>query len=354
MTVRRQFGRAVAGSRQVHARAVARLRAVHDATPLLNRATAELARVEVLTRALTLAAQMLISMVPLLIVLGAFLPHGLAVVMVSRVQETIGITGSSARSLRAVLTAPGSQVRTQTGVVGLLVAVVSAMSFVRMLQSTYERVWALPPVRGLTRQTRGLVWLLGWLVYALSVAWSARALGVGGGWSPGRLVVQCVLGLLLWWWTSHTLLLGRVPYADLWTGALLTGVGTAVLTEASHLVMPDYVASNVAQYGPLGVVFALTSWFFAFTTVVVLSAVVGRVVVEDELTWARVREIARRRFRPASAGAGSLGEAEQLHDEGGQGGEHAQGEQDFVQRGEPGQEQPQAHQEADDREHERD
>ena len=270
-----------------------------EAVPGARRSVAELTRVEVVNRAMILAAQALLTLVPLLIVLSAYLPHTLAVGLVSRAQEVVGITGSGAASLRRVLTAPQQQVRSQTGLVGLVIILVSSVSFARALQSMYEKVWEQPRATGLTARRRCLLWLMGWLVYALLIASITRMLGVGPGWSPLRLVVQAGIGTVLWLWTAHTLLLGTVPWRRLWPGAVLTGVVTAVLSEASRLVMPRYIAQDVDQYGPLGLVFALASWLIAFSGVVVVCAVAGRVLAEDEHVRAAVAAL-RERVVPRS------------------------------------------------------
>lgn len=253
-----------------------------ERVPGARRSLAEVTRVEVVNRAMILAAQALLTLVPLLIVLSAYLPHQLAVGLVARAQEVVGVTGSGASSLRRVLTAPQQQVRSQTGLLGLLIIVVSSVSFARALQAMYEKVWEQPRATGLTARRRCLVWLVGWLAYALMVASVARVLGVGAGWSPLRLVVQAAIGTILWLWTAHTLLLGVVPWGRLWPGAALTGVAVAVLSEASRLVMPRYVAQDVDQYGPLGLVFALASWLIVFSGVVVVCTVAGRVLVEED------------------------------------------------------------------------
>jgi membrane protein len=176
-------------------------------------------------------------------------------------------------------------VRSQTGIVGLVLVVASAINFARALQATYQRVWDQPPGTGMIERRQCAFWLLGWVTYLLTIALTTQILGLGTAWSPGRLVAQSVTATVLWTWTARTLLRGRVSWSELWVGGVLTGVGTTMLSEASRLVMPRYVASNVQQFGPWGLVFALASWLIVFTTVIVFCAVVGRVIVEDE--WIR-------------------------------------------------------------------
>jgi len=283
MAVRPRARRAMTATTATYDRAVLWTEHLMDRVPAARRTVTELARVELINRAMILAAQALLALTPLLIVLSAFLPRSLAAGMVTRLQLTVGMAGSGTSSLREVLAAPEQQVRTQAGVIGLLIALASAVSFARALQAMFEKVWEQPRATGLTARRRCFLWLVGWLVYLVLVAATARALGLGADWAPGRLLAQLAVGLALWLWTAHTLLLGRVPWSMLWVGAVLTSVGATVITEASRVVMPRYIASNVAQFGPLGLVFALASWLIAFASMVVVSAVVGRVIVEDPL-----------------------------------------------------------------------
>ena len=284
--------RATATYRRAEARAERLAEHLLEHVPGARRGLSEAARVEVVNRAMILAAQALLTLVPLLIVISAFLPHALAEGLVTRVQEVVGVSGSGTSSLRRALTAPEQQVRSQTGVLGLLIVLVSSVSFARALQAMYEKVWQQPRATGLTARRRCLIWLVGWLAYVLVTAAMVRMLGLGSGWSPFRLVVQSGVGTVLWLWTARTLLLGAVPWSRLWPGALLTGVGSAVLSEGSRLVMPHYIAQSVDQYGPLGLVFALASWLIAFAGMLVVCAVLGRVLVEDERVRAAAASLA--------------------------------------------------------------
>lgn len=312
MAVRPRARRAVIATTAKYERGVLWTEHLLDRVPAARRTVTELARVELINRAMILAAQALLALTPLLIVLGAFLPKPLATGLVTRLQLTVGMAGSGTSTLRAVLAAPEQQVRTQAGVIGLLIALASAVSFARALQGMYERVWEQPRATGLTARRRCFVWLVGWLAYLVLVATTARALGMGTDWAPGRLIVQSAIGLALWTWTAHTLLLGRVPWSMLWVGAALTSFGATVITEGSRVVMPRYIASNVAQFGPLGLVFALASWLIVFGSMVVVSAVVGRVIVEDPLMGRTLRTTvtafrlgARGRRRRTGPGEGS-------------------------------------------------
>ena len=75
---------------------------------------------------------------------------------------------------------------------------------------------------------------------------------------------------------------------------MVTGLTLTVYTGGSTLVMPTYVASSAKQFGTLGLVLALATWLVGYAGVMVVSAVLGRVLAEDETVGALTSRIARR------------------------------------------------------------
>ena len=173
-----------------------------------------------------------------------------------------------------------ADVGAQTGFLGLIFVLVSALSFARALQRLIERIWEQPHRGGVTGARRGIVWLVGWVVYLQLLAVLAQLL-TGGDLTVVRLLLQVAFGTLVWWWTAHTLLDNRVPWSSLWYGALITAIGMSVLVRASRLVMPPYVESNVEQFGALGILFAISTWLLVYGAVIVVATVLGRVVAEE-------------------------------------------------------------------------
>ena len=68
------------------------------------------------------------------------------------------------------------------------------------------------------------------------------------------------------------------------------------------MVMPRFIASEVAEYGPLGLVFALASWLIVLASIVVGSAVVGRVIAEEPAVGAYIGQLTRVLGRPGRRG----------------------------------------------------
>ena len=159
---------------------VARVRAlvyrVLDTVPPVRRSVDELVRIEVVDRSMAIGAQALLALVPMVLVLAAFLPHAVTGVGLQRIEDvtglgdvghqiTRGVTGSASASA-----ADAAQVRNATGYLGLLITLLSASSFGRAVQRLYERVWEQPHVGGVDGLRRSLGWLLAWFLALQVVA----------------------------------------------------------------------------------------------------------------------------------------------------------------------------------------
>jgi membrane protein len=259
-------------------RACTALSGLLDVVPGARRTLTDLVKVEFLDRSMVIAAQALFSVTPLLVVFAAFAPPRFSSSILDQVTSLLGIEGNEAGALDTAATV--QNVRTQTGVVGVILVVFSALSFARAIQRLYERVWDRRHRGGLIGYRRRLWWLIGWLTCLQLV--SATVNGIAGsGSSLLRLTLQVIASTGLWWWTAHTLLLGGVPWRSLWLGALLTASGIGVIVEVSPDIMPRYVRASVEQFGGIGLMLAASTWLLALGGVVVMGAVLGRVLVEE-------------------------------------------------------------------------
>jgi membrane protein len=261
---------------------------VLDTVPPVRRSVDELLRVEFLDRTMVIAAQGLLALVPLVVVLAAFLPSELTALGVERFEAVTGVGQASADLVQdqvaggaAVLDA--STVRTQTGFLGLVLTLLSASSFARAVQRMYERVWGRTHVGGFRGRRLCLGWLLGWLLalQVLSlVGWFDEQADVVVL-EPAWLLAKGVLATVVWWWTLHVLLAGRVAWWSLLFPAALTGAAVVAYSACSTVVMPRYATSSAEQFGTLGLVLSVATWLVGLAGVMVVAAVIGRVLVED-------------------------------------------------------------------------
>src|SRR6478736_5995022 len=291
--------------------------ALVDRIPILGRLVHDFVRIEFIDRCMLIAAQGLLALVPMLVVLASFFPH-LIGDAVHTFSSAAGVGKEGTTLIEGEVTT--DQVRAQTGIAGLLITLFSASSFARAIQRMYERVWEVPHIGGVVGLRRCLGWLIGWLV-TLQLAGGLRALLLGAdnlAAGTARLMFQMLVLSLIWWATSWLLLFGRVGWHRLALGAALTGVLGVIYTRGSTILMPPYVQANADQFGTLGIILAISTWLIGFAGVLVVAALVGRVVSEDptvlrfvrlgqdllESSWARVRRRPPEDETAARPGAG--------------------------------------------------
>jgi len=228
---------------------------------------AELSRVELVDRSLALGAQALLALIPLLMVLGVASPR-IGAEGLNQVQDVMGVPEEQLQTLGL-----GAAQATATSAFGVLVAIVSATSFSRALQRMYAVAWDLPRYRGVRAIRGSVVWLVGWLLMLQATGGLIR-------WTAGipftSLTIQMVGTSLIWWWTAHLLLGGRVGWWQLLPGGVATGALLVLLSRLSQVFMPAFTRANLEQFGSLGIVFAVASWLVTFGGVVIVATVLGR------------------------------------------------------------------------------
>lgn len=246
-----------------------------DRIPGVRRVLVDLAEIEVFDRSVVIAAQALLGLVPLLIVLVAFLPPEMADVIVARFENATGMDATPV--VRGTLSSDA--VREATGWVGLAIALLSVTSFAGALQRMLEHVWHLPHQQGVLMRLRGLLWFVVWLTVLQMSTLLERLLDHVLGAPLLQLVTQGTTATLVWWWTSSMLLVGRVRWSMTAPAAVLTGLTTAIYSLTSDLWMPRYVVGSIAQFGALGLFLTVASWLIGFALIITVCAVLGHAFV---------------------------------------------------------------------------
>jgi len=239
---------------------------------------------ELWQRSLGFAALGFLTLVPLLIVISAADPangQGFA----QWLGEGLGVSVSSRRKVEQLIALPGQTLRTTTAF-SLAALAVFGLSFGAAVQTTYEKIWSLPPARWWARW-RHIVWLAALigllLLSATTTLW--RQTPAGG-------LAAVLSAALFLWWSQRLLLGGRVPWSALLPGAVATTAGLLGLRLFSRLVFSPLIATNTLAYGPIGTVLVIQSWLVGVGTVVYGGALAGR-LLHDELP--RVTRALKRR-----------------------------------------------------------
>ena len=246
--------------------------------PVLTRLTAQLVRINLLDVATRLAAQVFLTAVPLLFAVAAFAPKTVRTQLVNSVSAVFGLTGAPLDQLKALYQDDtGSFVQT-SGVIGVLMALLSATACARVVQRLCEKSWELPKSGTRIAAWRWLAWISSWVV--ILIAQQPLRSGFGAGlWLGVPLTFAATA--LVWWWTQHLLLGPRSRWLPLLPGALLTAVSMTALSLTAKIYMPVAINNSQDKFGGLGPVFTLLSWLIVISAAVVGSIALGQVLATE-------------------------------------------------------------------------
>jgi membrane protein len=239
---------------------------------LLGRLVTALFRINLRDRALSLAGQAFMALVPMVIVLATLLTSTDAQAVGDWLIAEYHLTGTAEQAVTSLFSRP-PDATSGVGVVGFLVLLMSVNSFARLVQRTYELAWELPPRRG----GRTLDGIKGALALLLILGGMAFVSGALNDLIDRPLVVQVLKVLVAvpaWWGMTHLFLGGRVSWTLLLPGAVVAAVGHVLTSLGSSLWMPYLIERNAERYGVIGVAVALISWLLVLAFLVVTSAVV--------------------------------------------------------------------------------
>jgi membrane protein len=229
--------------------------------------------VQGIDRAMAIAAQGYSAFLPLMIVYASLLPRSenqsFAIVLVRKFE----LKGAAAVSVQQAF-APAGAVQSSVTLLGLLLLLVSTLSFTRGLQRLYEGAFGLKTL-GMRNTPRALFWLA---CVALFVTVRPLLTDPLHGWL--QVAVTIALGTGLWLLTPYLLLGRRVRWQRLIPSALLTAIGMTGVAIWSVIWMPHTLASSAAQYGVIGIGFAILTWFVAAAAVIVVTTTGGATIAE--------------------------------------------------------------------------
>jgi membrane protein len=181
-----------------------------------RRSLARFVELEGFDRSMALAGQAFAALLPLLIVCGT-VAHGSTDEVADDLIARFDVSGSAADTLReAVAQPPDSGV----SVVGVVLLVVSALSFTRAMQRLYVRAWRLEKL-GVRGNLWGLLWLAAFIAY-----WSLQPAIVSLVDGALGLAVSLALSTALWLCTPWLLVAKRVSWPRLLPQAVLSAVSS--------------------------------------------------------------------------------------------------------------------------------
>jgi membrane protein len=222
-------------------------------------------------RVLVLGGQTFTALIPLAIVVAAVASSDDAIAQ--HLITRFHLTGTAAESVETLFSRPPGATGAIT-VLGFFLLLYSVVSLTRYLQRTYEAAWELPPagIRGTLNGLSGMLLLLSQLVVLSLLGGLLGHLPAGGFVS---FVVHVVVASVLWLQLQYLLLARRVPRHDLVPGAVVAGIGQAVVSLYSAIFMPHILEVDSRRYGIIGVTFGLLTWLIVISACFVAAAVIS-------------------------------------------------------------------------------
>ena len=236
-----------------------------------------LVEVELFDRAVALASQAFVALIPFLVIAAAVMPYDQQPSFADSIISRFHLTGDSAEAVDTLFATPGGAT-SPLNAVGVFLLVVSALSFCRAMQRLYEKAWRLS-TRGIRSTGSHLMWLLLAAVYG-SIGTTLNT--TAGDWlgPAGRLIVGFGLSYLVWMWTPYLLLGRRVERRALRVTGILTATGMTAFGIASLFYMPRSITASAEQFGSIGIAIAIVSWLIGAGFVLVVAAAFGAVLAD--------------------------------------------------------------------------
>ena len=186
--------------------------------------------------------------------------------------QGIGLAGAMVKSL-------GSAAASSKGywwmlTVGIALMIVAGVSALRTLERVHATAWNVRPTRVAGYITSGVGFSLvfgGMIALNAVVGWARHSHAVDRS-------LYVVVGLLaggVWLLVSSWLPPGNVPWKALLPGALVVGLGVAVMEVATVYFLGPELAKKSQVYGALGAAAMLLLWFYLLGRLMIASAILN-------------------------------------------------------------------------------
>jgi membrane protein len=246
-----------------------------------------LGAVDFMNESILLAATFLLCAVPFMIIASALSGRSAVTTLSTR----LGLNHQAASDVGHLFASSSATSAAITGTswVFFILGGVAAASSIQIL---YQKVFQLRP--GKWDKLRSLVWL------GLVVVWTGLGTAAAHPFYKDMPVLWWIVNIpafiAFWWFTMWFLLGGRVAWRRLVPCAVATGLFWLGMLLVFRFTFSNMVTSSDNEYGPIGVVFDLMSFFIAIGVVITLGATTGMMWHDRGLSF---RAAARKLRRPS-------------------------------------------------------
>jgi len=158
---------------------------------------------------------------------------------------------------------------------GLIFSFVGTIAVVTSIEERYERAFASKRL-GRRDVPRRIAWVFVLLLVLILQATIQKPVRTAVG-PVAQVGVRFLIATLFFWWTMHFLLAGRASWRVLLRPAIVTALLWIGLAIFSSVYFSSVLVSDSHEYGTIGVVFTLLTWFILIGGVFVLGAAAGAV-----------------------------------------------------------------------------
>lgn len=232
-----------------------------------ERLWSRLTELDFINKGMLFAAVLLLCAFPFFIVVNALAGHSAATGLARR----LGLNQQATAELGHVF-APASSTSASLSGLAYVFFILGGIAAAAAVTDLYQQVFQLKS-RGMRNLPHELLWLA--VVIGLSLVAGRVGPAVHGSIGPFVYVLGVGFFILFWWFSIWLLLAGRIRWRALLPAAIATAVCWVGMLAVFGLTFSSDVVSDSKKYGPVGVVFALMSFFIAIGVVIILGAMFG-------------------------------------------------------------------------------
>jgi membrane protein len=229
-----------------------------------------LTAVDFMNSSMVFAALALLCLFPFLTILAAATGRSIRHTIIIR----LGLNHQAASDIDDLISS-GQHAVTNVTVLSGAFLVFGMIGLAATLQGWYRRVYDQPPHGGLKAIVSEVVWVLLYVAYITIQVQIGQHVGPLGD----HVLVfagDFICAVIFWTVSCYVLLLGRVSWRALIPTGMATGVCVTGLAVFSSLLFSSSLISGFNNYGPIGAMSTLLSFFIGLGVCVHLGAVFGR------------------------------------------------------------------------------
>jgi membrane protein len=223
-----------------------------------------------MTSATQFSALAILCLVPVLLIVATETGHDIRQTLASR----MGLNPQAAKDLDKLISS-GHHAVVGLNIIGIAFLVFGGIGIASTLEGWYERVYGLPgPQRAALQYLIRFVWVIAFIVYYASQEFVVRQIGGVDDQVP-VFVVAFFVALVFYTCTIFVLLQGRLGLRTIVPGGVATAFCVTGLSVFSYLFFSSYLISNYNDYGGIGVVMVVLSYFIGLGVCIHLGAMFG-------------------------------------------------------------------------------